>query len=47
MQPGGEWGKAVDLKGDKGDSATLSGLNVDAFAAEVARHINSYDPAGW
>jgi hypothetical protein len=47
MQPSGEWGKAVDLQGPKGDTASLSGLDVNGFAKVVAQDINSWTPQGW
>ena len=46
--PDGTWGPYTDLQGPKGDNgATMGAFNVDAFAAEVAQHINGYYPTGW
>lgn len=42
--PGGEWGKAVDLKGDKGPQQFVGGGPITLPAAASA---NSWFPSGW
>lgn len=44
--PGGEWGKAVDLKGDKGDPGQNGAVGVVQVQAP-ATSFSGYFPGGW